>query len=121
MGVKVMVVDDERIFLDFAKFLLTSLGYEAVAVDGGVRALEEAKVHRPHLILMDLMMPEVDGLEALRRLKDDPATHDIPVIICSIIRDAAEIKDALAGGAFCFLPKPLEAASLRRKIQDALR
>jgi len=95
-------------------------GYEVLRARDGAVAIAMAASDRPDLILMDLNLPEIDGWEAIRRLRADPATHDIPVIALSAHAMAGDRETALATGCNDFDTKPIEFARLLAKIERAL-
>ena len=95
-------------------------GYEILSARDGVAGIAMAASERPDLILMDLNLPEIDGWEATRRLKADPATRDIPIIALSAHAMAGDREKALATGCDDFDTKPIEFDRLLAKIDQAL-
>ena len=95
-------------------------GYEILCARDGAAGIAMAAAERPDLILMDLNLPEVDGWEATRRLKADPATRDIPIIALSAHAMAGDREKALATGCDEFDSKPIEFDRLLAKIEQAL-
>jgi len=95
-------------------------GYEILSASDGAAGLAMAAAERPDLILMDLNLPEVDGWEAARRLKADPATRDIPIIALSAHAMAGDRQKGLATGCDDFDTKPVEFDRLLAKIEQAL-
>jgi CheY-like chemotaxis protein len=95
-------------------------GYEILSARDGVAGIAMAASERPDLILMDLNLPEIDGWEATRRLKADPATRDIPIIALSAHAMAGDREKALATGCDDFETKPVEFDRLLSKIAQAL-
>jgi len=87
MAKLVMVVDDEESMVHLLRTVLEARGYEVATATGGRQALALVHARRPDLMLLDLMMPEMDGWEVLHELKQDPATASIPVIIVTVKRD----------------------------------
>jgi two-component system, OmpR family, alkaline phosphatase synthesis response regulator PhoP len=77
---KVLCVEDDPDMIEYIKLILSRAGYEVIGADGGIEGLEAMRREKPDLILLDLMMPEVDGAEVLLRKKQDPSIRDIPVI-----------------------------------------
>ena len=114
-GAAVLVVDDDRFIVDATCRLLAGAGFRATGATDGASAMERAREQRPALILLDRAMPVMDGDETLRRLRAEPATRDIPVIITT--GDAA---DDLPAGAFAVLTKPVSRESLLEAIAGAL-
>ncbi len=76
---KVLVVDDDREMVELIQLFLTNAGYETISAHSGEEALESAFRDKPNLILLDIMMPKIDGWEVFRRIKNDPQTKDIPI------------------------------------------
>src|SRR3990172_5183620 len=102
---RVLVVDDEEINRKMLTIVLDKYGYASDTATNGLEALERTRECPPDLILLDIMMPVMDGFEACRRLKDDPATKHIPVVIVTALADRdAKIK-GLDAGANDFLAK----------------
>ena len=95
-------------------------GYEILSARDGAAGIAIAAAERPDLILMDLNLPEIDGWEATRRLKADPATRDIPIIALSAHAMAGDREKALATGCDDFDTKPIEFDRLLAKIEQAL-
>lgn len=77
---KVLCVEDDPDMIEYIRLILSRAGYEVIGADGGIEGLEAMRREKPDLILLDLMMPEVDGAEVLLRKKQDPSIRDIPVI-----------------------------------------
>src|SRR3989344_9246382 len=102
---KVLVVEDEEILLTALREELTTGGYEVEGAGDGVEGLEKAKSFKPALILLDLLMPKMDGMEMLQKLKADSLLRDIPVVILTNLSDYERISEALAPGAMDYLVK----------------
>ena len=95
-------------------------GYEILSARDGAAGIAMAEAERPDLILMDLNLPQIDGWEATRRLKADPATCDIPIIALSAHAMAGDREKALATGCNDFETKPIEFDRLLAKVEQAL-
>ena len=102
---KVLVVEDEEILLTALREELTTCGYDVEGAGDGVEGLEKAKSFKPALILLDLLMPKMDGMEMLQKLKADSLLRDIPVVILTNLSDYERISEALALGAMDYLVK----------------
>jgi len=119
---RVLVVDDERHIVRLVQVNLERQGYEVLTAYDGVECLEKAKSERPDLIVLDVMMPRMDVFEALQRLKTDPETSHIPVIMLTA---RAQDRDVLQGyqfGADLYLTKPfshLELISLVKRVFES--
>jgi CheY-like chemotaxis protein len=117
---KILIVDDDYKFSDFAKMLLESVSYEATICDDAREVVRAAKVIEPHLILMDISMPEMNGIEVTKLLKSDPQTKAIPVILCSITIHRNDMPDLSTCGAALFLQKPLKRDELKASIDQLI-
>ncbi|MDT7896536.1 MAG: hypothetical protein OXFUSZZB_000141 [Candidatus Fervidibacter sp.] len=119
---RVLVVDDERHIVRLVQVNLERQGYEVLTAYDGVECLEKTKAEKPDLIILDVMMPRMDGFEALQRLKSDPETNHIPVIMLTA---RAQDRDVLQGyqyGADLYLTKPfspLELISLVKRVFES--
>jgi CheY-like chemotaxis protein len=117
-GKLVLVVEDDTPIRSFvAAALAFELGVRVVAAGDGAEALDRVAQQRPDLVLTDLRMPVMDGLALTRRLKADPATRAIPVVLMTAVGDRA---DAAAAGCDAFLPKPFELDELAGVVRHHL-
>ena len=107
-------VDNQRILRD----LLTSVGYEIILAENGMDALTAATAERPDLILMDIQLPVLDGYEATRRLKADPALRAIPVIAVTSYALSGDETKARAAGCDAYVTKPYSPRALLAKIRE---
>jgi diguanylate cyclase (GGDEF)-like protein len=114
--IKVLVVDDERNILDIIKFNLEIEGYEVITSREGDEALRLVQELNPDLILCDIMMPELDGLEVCRRLKADGRTNQIPVVMLSARTQAQDKVASIEAGADDFITKPFDFSDLVARI-----
>src|SRR5258708_34528932 len=118
---KILVVDDEPEAVELVEFNLKSSGFDVLTASDGVEALKKAHAVLPGLIVLDLMLPEVDGLEVCKMLRRDPATADIPIIM--VTAKAAEI-DRVLGlelGADDYLTKPFSPRELVLRVKRILQ
>jgi DNA-binding response OmpR family regulator len=118
---KILVVDDEPDALELVSFNLKAAGYEVVTADDGNDAVKKARQHAPDLILLDVMLPEVDGLEVCKLLRRDAATAAIPIIM--LTAKAAEI-DRVLGlelGADDYVTKPFSPRELMLRVKNLMR
>ncbi|MBN2027897.1 MAG: response regulator [Actinobacteria bacterium] len=114
--IKVLVVDDERNILDIIKFNLEVEGYEVITSREGEEALRLVQELKPDIILCDIMMPELDGLEVCRRLKSDGRTNQIPVVMLSARTQAQDKVASIEAGADDFITKPFDFSDLVARI-----
>jgi adenylate cyclase len=118
---RILVVDDNEANLDIAKMRLESQGFEVVTAVDGEDALEKARAATPDLLLLDIMMPKLDGIEVTRRLKSDPALPFVPIILVTAKADAKDVVAGLDAGGDDYLTKPFDHASLVARVRSMLR
>lgn len=116
----ILIVDDTRTALQFGKMVLSRLGYEVLTASGGQEALTVVRAHRPDLVLLDLRMPDLDGIACLRELKGDAATSALPVVMLTTEEDRQLVKEAFAAGCDGYLLKPLDERRLQLKLRELL-
>ena len=116
----ILIVDDMPANLEVVTSHLERQGYCAVVALGGDEGIERAEFVRPDLILLDVMMPGLDGFETCRRLKANPATRDIPVIFMTALADTADKLAGFAAGAVDYVTKPLNGAEVLARIETHL-
>lgn len=114
----VLVVDDDNYVRGIVQHFLHRRGYGTLGASTGSEGLQKARLHKPDVITLDLMMPSMEGFEVLRALKSDPATASIPIVLVSIAGDPA--RGVLSLGAFSVVQKPLDEARLFRIVADAV-
>lgn len=117
---KLLIVDDEPDNIELLARRLTRRGFEVVSATSAVEGIAKAEAERPNLVLMDIKMPQVDGLEATRRLKANPATAHIPVIALTAHAMAEDRANALAAGADEYESKPVDLPTLLTKMTALL-
>lgn len=117
---KILIVDDEPLNVDYLQQELEGADCETVTAVNGQEALERVQSDPPDLILLDIMMPVMDGFETLSRLKTSSATRSIPVIVISAASDVQSVVRGIQMGAEDFLPKPFEPTVLHARISSSL-
>ena len=117
----ILIVEDEEDILELVTYNLKREGYNTVGAGSGEDALAEAAARTPDLILLDLMLPGVDGLEVCRRLKKEPRTDGIPVIMLTAKGEEADIVAGLELGADDYVTKPFSVRVLVARVRAALR
>ena len=118
---KILVVDDEDRNLRLMEALLAPLGHTVILAVDGRDALQKVNADEPDLILLDVNMPGMDGFEVARRLKADPQTSVIPIVMVTALKDVADRVKALEAGADDFLNKPVDKTELRARVEDLQR
>jgi CheY-like chemotaxis protein len=113
---RILVVDDDRTFLELAERLLVREGFNVLATDNARGVLQLARTARPDLVLLDILMPDLDGWTVLKALKQDPITAMVPVLILSIVDEKGKARDE---GALGIVAKPVDRTVLLKAVQEA--
>ena len=111
---RVLVVDDEPDFIELLREFLTAKGYEVIAASNGEETLRKVKQERPHLILLDVRMPKMNGLEVLKQVRE--IDHEVGVIMVTAVNEEETGRQALKLGAFDYITKPLDLKYLERSL-----
>ena len=118
---KILLAEDEKQIGDMVAFKLTNSGHQVVRARDGEEALTLAAAERPDLIILDVMMPVLRGIEVLRRLKADPDLQSTPVIMLTAKGRERDVLAGLAAGAADYIVKPFSLKELTARIEGALR
>jgi two-component system alkaline phosphatase synthesis response regulator PhoP len=118
---KILVVDDEEDILELLRFNLSNEGFQVYCAATGEEALEKVKLELPGLILLDLMLPGMDGLEVAKRLRSQPSTGGIPIVMLTAKGEEADIVKGLEIGADDYITKPFNRKVLAARIRAVLR
>lgn len=119
---KILLVDDDKVFDEMYKLRLEASGYEVVVVEDGEKALVSAMDENPDLILLDIMMPKINGLDVLDILKSTPETKNIPVIILTaLLKDVNEVRGLMSGATGYLVKSEVTPAQVVEKIEQALQ
>ena len=113
---KILLVEDNENNRYLSKFLLTREGFTVVAAINGIEALKLVHTEKPDLILMDIQMPEMDGYETTRKLKENPATAHIPIVGISSFAMVSDREKALKAGFAGYIEKPIDPVTFARQI-----
>jgi len=117
---KILLVEDNAVNRRLAEFLLRSNGYQVIEAGSAQEAFECLQRDRPNLILMDIQLPGIDGLEVTRRLKENHDTRDIPVVAVTSYAMKGDRERALAAGCAGYITKPIDKATLLSEIAHIL-
>ena len=120
MAHTVLVVDDDPHIVRVVEINLTQEGYQVRTASDGEEALASIAAARPDLVVLDVMMPRLDGFEALKRLKGDPATADIPILMLTARAQDEDVFEGYGTGAQWYLTKPFDPVELRRVVRHLL-
>ena len=118
---RILIVDDQPMNVDILKTRLAVHGYELLTATDGAEALAIASAQHPDLILLDIMMPRIDGIEVCKRLKADTSLPFMPIIMVTAKADSKDIVAGLEAGADEYLTKPVDQASLVARVKSMLR
>ena len=118
---KVLLVDDEIDFVDLISSRLESDGFRVKPAYDGEAALEKVETDRPDIIILDIIMPKINGFDVCRRLKADKKYKDIPVIMLTAKFQPSDIKFSLEVGADAYITKPFEPSVLLEKLRELLQ
>jgi class 3 adenylate cyclase len=117
----ILIADDNPTNVDILQTRLASQDYEIVTANDGAEALTAAREHLPDLILLDIMMPKIDGIEVCRQLKSDESLPFMPIILVTAKADTKDVVEGLDSGADEYLTKPVDHASLVARVRSILR
>ncbi len=117
---KILIVEDEESLLKLESILLISKGFDVKGVTNGRAALEAVAQEKPDLILLDIMLPEVDGFEVCRQIKSDPSTRQIPVVMLTAKKSREDMVRGEKVGADWYITKPFKSAMVIETIQRFL-
>ncbi len=116
----ILVADDDEDILALVKAVLERSGHEVVAVGDGAEALATVRTRKPDLAVLDITMPQVDGLEVLRRLRADAETAALPVVLLSAQAQEADIERGFVTGASAYIKKPFSPRELVTRVAQLL-
>jgi DNA-binding response OmpR family regulator len=120
MSRKILIVDDSSTVLLMERMILSAGHYEVVSARDGQEGVEKAESERPDLILMDVMMPRMNGFEACRRLHEGERTRDIPVIMVSTRGELESVESGYESGCADYVTKPINGLELLSKVRSHL-
>jgi len=120
MAYKILVVDDEPPIVRLMEFILARQGHQMLVAVNGEEALEKVRSQNPDLVLLDIMMPRIDGYEVARTLRADPATQDLPIIMLSAKAQEEDIQKGIDVGVNEYITKPFSPEQLVHVVTDYL-
>jgi two-component system cell cycle response regulator DivK len=120
-GEKVLLVDDTRLNRELAKDILELQGYAIVEATNGQEAIDHARQENPDVVLLDIELPDMSGLEVVRVLKDDPRTKGIPVVAFTAHVEGGKQEDIVASGCAGCITKPIDAATFPQRVAAFLK
>lgn len=120
MSRSVLIVDDEPMARTLLRLMLVRAGFEVLEAENGFEALDKVKQKQPDLVLLDVMMPGIDGFSVCEALRKNPLTIDLPIIMLSAKTDLESVNRGLRLGANKYLTKPISTEELTRQVRDVL-
>ena len=121
MPSKILIVDDTETMRLYEHMLLSGQGYDLEMAENGVQALDKIKAFKPDLVLLDIMMPEMDGIECCRRIKSNNETKHTKVVIVTTKSEYGKVKEAFAAGCDDYVTKPINRTELLSKMSELLK
>jgi DNA-binding response OmpR family regulator len=115
---RVVVVDDDPRLLQIVAMYLSIEGYDVATARNGEEGLTEVSSKRPHLVILDVMMPGMDGLEACRRIRGNPETATVPIVMFSALSGDEDVERARSAGANCMISKPFNLVGLGSVVKS---
>ena len=117
---RILIVEDEESLLKLESILLSSKGYNVTGVMDGRSALDEISANPPDLVILDIMLPELDGFEVCRHIKENPATKNIPVVMLTAKKNSQDYARGMEMGADAYMTKPFKSAKVIETIEGLL-
>ncbi len=121
MAYKILVVDDEPMIVRLMEFILARQGHQMLAAVNGEEALEKIRAHKPDLVLLDIMMPRIDGYEVAQQLRADPETARLPIIMLSAKAQGEDIRRGAEVGVDAYVTKPFSPEHLVQVVTEHLQ
>ena len=120
MSKNILIVDDEPSIIVPLQFLMEQNGYNALVAFSGEEAMETVEEHHPDLILLDIMLPVIDGFEVCQRVRENPDFKDIRIILLTAVGSEANVAKGLALGADAYITKPFSNSEVIGKVRELL-
>jgi DNA-binding response OmpR family regulator len=121
MSNKILVVEDEPDYIDLLEHVLKKAGYAVIKAPNGEEGLKAYKTLKPDLVLLDLNLPDMDGLEVCRKIRAEGPRPKTPILLCSVRSAVAPVAEGLAAGANDYVLKPFDVSDLLSRIKAHLR
>lgn len=116
----ILVVDDEGVILKVIQMFLEKADYHVVTAISGPEALEKVQEEKPELIILDIMMPGMNGIQVAEKLKGDTTTQDIPILALTVLAERPKHEQIMAAGCDAYMAKPFEMDALLKKVRGLM-
>lgn len=120
MGARILLVEDDAINLELLDFLVSDAGYETILARDGLEGVEQARLERPDLIVMDILMPRMDGYEAARQIRKNPELENVPLIAVTALAMAGDREKIEQAGFDGYISKPIQIKYFLEQIETYL-
>lgn len=120
MSWSVLVVDDEPLTQDLLRLMLEPAGFRVTGAEHGLEALQKVQQSKPDIMILDVMMPHMDGLTVCRKIRSNPATADLPIVMLSGKTHLNAVEEGIEAGANRYLAKPMSRNDLIQNLRDVL-
>lgn len=120
MSWSVLIVDDEPLTQDLLRLMLEPAGFRVTSAEHGLEALEKVKENKPDIMILDVMMPHMDGITVCKKIRSNPETFDLPIIMLSGKTHLNAVEEGMEAGANRYLGKPTSRADLIQNLNDVL-
>ena len=117
---RILVADDDVDIRELVEFKLSTMGHDIVAVGDGAAAVEACRAQKPDLAVLDVMMPGVSGLDAIRQIRSDPSLADLPVILLTARAQESDVETGFDSGADDYITKPFSPRELAARVEALL-
>ncbi len=121
MEKKILIVDDEPDFVQLLSIRLKSNGYDVISASDGESGLKKAQAEKPDLVILDALMPKINGFELCKRFRENESTKDVPLIMLTALAQERDLSKGIKGGADCFITKPFNAVDLLHEIETVMQ
>ena len=118
--IKIVVIEDEPDTAEMIAEMMRISGYNVIKNLNSITALDQIKLEHPAAVILDVMMPDLSGLDILRRLRSIPEYQTLPVIVVSALNFGTDIQEGFAAGATVYLPKPVSYAELKQAVEKVI-
>ena len=117
---RILVADDDVDIRELVEFKLSTMGHDIIAVGDGAAAVEACRAQKPDLAVLDVMMPGVSGLDAIRQIRSDPSLADLPVILLTARAQESDVETGFDAGADDYITKPFSPRELASRVEALL-